>query len=112
MKTVTVVDHELRNKLDLSCIEYCVCEYYATDEPYLIKEKLAAIFGMTKKNYMAVTKRLIKKGYLTKGARRGHLVCTDQWSKNFFNNKPIKEPKSTTFATWVPSETITGTAQK
>ncbi len=105
MKTTTVINHELRKTMRLSCNEYCVCDYFFT-ETTITRQELADLLGVSKQALIAIIKRLIADGYLQKDQNK-KLHCTEKWEKSFdfFESKETL-PKKPTFNIWQPASPL------
>lgn len=106
MKTTTLIDHEIRKAMTLSCNEYCICDYIETETNF-DRRVMAAYLGITKTAMIGLIKRLITDGYVEKTEIRGSLRCTEKWKKNI-NFKTSQETISEkpTFISWLPRQPL------
>lgn len=91
--TYTLIIHQIRKKLKLSLMEYCVsdCIYHLSNNPkseikgwcFATKETIANILGTTSRNLFDIIPKLIKKGFIEKSEEtRGYLRTTQKWYEN------------------------------
>ncbi len=101
MINFTTINHEAREKLDLSWLEYGLADliYNLSNNPksdypgwcYASKEKLGETLGISKQSVHSIINRLIKKGLLERHKETKHLRITVDWYKKVLIKDDSKE---------------------
>lgn len=87
--TYTLILHQIRKKLKLTLMEYCIadCIYHLSNNPksevkgwcYAAKERIAGMLGTTSKTIFENIKKLIEKNFIEKDEETHHLRTTAKW---------------------------------
>jgi len=90
--TYTLILHQIRKKLKLTLMEYCVadCIYHLSNNPdskitgwcYASKQTIGGMLGTTQQTIFDILKKLIGKGFIEKHQDTKHLRTTQRWYNN------------------------------
>jgi len=103
--TYTLILHQIRKKLKLTLMEYCVadCVYHLSNNPknqmggwcYASKETISKMLGTTSKTIFDVMKKLIEKQIIEKEPDTKHLKTTSKWFESVVLIRAKAEYKET-----------------
>jgi hypothetical protein len=111
MNNVTIINHTIRLKQDLSLSEYCIIDLFYTDwkgANSLTRRELGDMFGMSKASVITCLKKMIADGLMQTDGK--FVTTTEKWSALFDagpeekiipganGTKPIWMPKNTKVA--------------
>lgn len=101
MKTSTLINHDVRLKLGLSCNEFCVADFISSGE-HITRQQLADRLGLSKQSVIKIINKLVELEIVNKN-EKGRLCISEKWMKSF-NQVYGKEflPKTPIFNYWQP----------
>lgn len=91
--TYTLILHQIRKKLKLTLMEYCVadCVYHLSNNPdskiqgwcFATKETIAELLGTTERTIFKIIPKVIEKGLMEKNEEdKRYLKSTKKWYEN------------------------------
>jgi len=90
----TIIVHEVRLKLGLSCNEYCVVDLidWSMEETgwcELSRQDIATMMGLSKQAMVKILDRLLKDALIYKSGQTRKLCSTDLWKDHFAKSPKI-----------------------
>lgn len=88
----TIIDHSIRVKLKLNCLEYCVADSIASS-PDEHKEIICSEIGVTLDQFLNLAATLISKGIINKhaGFDSNNFHVTNKWKNEFKKENSIED---------------------
>ena len=101
----TFINHDVRNKLGLTLIEYCIADaiYHLSNNPsskvvgwcYASKEYIADMLGTSRQTIFSNLNKLLSKGLIERDDDTKHVRTTDKWYKCVVLTRMNKDYKET-----------------
>ncbi len=87
----TTIDHEIRVKLKLNCLEYCVADYIATHKIQNMLTPCAEYLGITLEQADKIYMGLANKHIMCLNGVGVNMEVTDKWENEFKKQVPVKD---------------------
>jgi DNA-binding MarR family transcriptional regulator len=101
----TFIHHDVRNKLSLTLIEYCIADaiYHLSNNPssnivgwcYASKEYIADMLGTSRQTIFSNLNKLLEKGLIERDDHTKHVRTTDKWYNEVVLLRMSKDYKET-----------------